>query len=78
MESKTFLLPGHKFCVRNIYVSQFSHPGKHKKKHCFRNNISEFSQALRTYAQVVNKAVNVVTSRCRFAKEGTELFISEC
>ena len=22
------------------YVSQFSHPGKHTKKHCFRNNVS--------------------------------------
>ena len=22
------------------YVSQFSHPGKHNKKHCFRNNVS--------------------------------------
>ena len=22
------------------YVSQFSHPGKHSKKHCFRNNVS--------------------------------------
>ena len=22
------------------YVSQFSHPGKKKKKHCFRNNVS--------------------------------------
>ena len=27
------------------YVSQFSHPGKHNKKHCFRNNVSKFSQA---------------------------------
>ena len=28
------------------YVSQFSHTGKHNKKHCFRNNVSKFSQAL--------------------------------
>ena len=34
------------------YVSQFSHihPGKHNKKHCFRNNVSQFSQAFRTSA----------------------------
>jgi len=77
MSQKHFCLPDTNF-ASETHVSLFSHPGKHKKKHCFRNNISEFSQALRTYAQVVNKAVNVVTSRCRFAKEGTELFISEC
>ena len=26
--------------LRPKHVSQFSHPGKHNKKHCFRNNVS--------------------------------------
>ena len=26
--------------LRPKHVSQFSYPGKHNKKHCFRNNVS--------------------------------------
>ena len=32
--------------LRSKHVSQFSHPGKHNKKHCFRKYVSLFSQAL--------------------------------
>ena len=33
---------------------------------------------LRLYAQVVIKTINVVISRCCFAEDGTDLFISAC
>ena len=36
---KHFCLPDTNF-ASETYVSQFSHPGKHNKKHCFRNNVS--------------------------------------
>ena len=42
---KHFCFPDTNF-ASETYVSQFSHPGKHNKKHCFRNNVSLFSQAL--------------------------------
>ena len=41
---KHFCLPDTNF-ASETYVSQFSQPGKHNKKHCFRNNVSLFSQA---------------------------------
>ena len=37
--------------LRPKHVSQFSHPGKHNKKHCFRNDVSSFSQALKAFKQ---------------------------
>ena len=36
---KHFCFPDTNF-ASETYVSQFSHPGKHNKKHCFRNNVS--------------------------------------
>ena len=36
---KHFCFPDTNF-ASETYVSQFSHPGKHKRKHCFRNNVS--------------------------------------
>ena len=42
---KHFCFPDTNFAFET-YVSQFSHPGKHNRKHCFRNNVSLFSQAL--------------------------------
>ena len=39
------------------YVSQFSHPGKHNKKRCFRNNVSWFSQAFIVAVSVVDAKV---------------------
>ena len=36
---KHFCFPDTNF-ASETYVSQFSHPGKHSKKHCFRNNVS--------------------------------------
>ena len=36
---KHFCFPDTNF-ASETYVSQFSHPGKHDKKHCFRNNVS--------------------------------------
>ena len=42
---KHFCFPDTNF-ASETYVSQFSHPGKHNKKHCFCNNVSLFSQAL--------------------------------
>ena len=41
---KHFCFPDTNF-ASETYVSQFSHPGKHNKKHCSRNNVSQFSQA---------------------------------
>ena len=38
-KQKHFCFPDTNF-VSETYVSQFSHPGKHNKKHCFRNNVS--------------------------------------
>ena len=43
---KHFCFPDTNF-ASETYVSQFSHPGKYNKKHCLRNNVSQFSQALR-------------------------------
>ena len=42
---KHFCFPDSNFASKT-YVSQFSHPGKNKKKHCFRNNVSKLSKAL--------------------------------
>ena len=36
---KHFCFPDTNF-ASETYVSQFSHPRKHNKKHCFRNNVS--------------------------------------
>ena len=36
---KHFCFPNTNF-ASETYVSQFSHPRKHNKKHCFRNNVS--------------------------------------
>ena len=36
---KHFCSPDTNF-ASETYVSQFSHPGKHNKKHCFCNNVS--------------------------------------
>ena len=36
---KNFCFPDTNF-ASETNVSQFSHPGKHNKKHCFRNNVS--------------------------------------
>ena len=36
---KHFCFPDTNF-ASETYVSQFSHPGKHNKKHCLRNNVS--------------------------------------
>ena len=36
---KHFCFPDTNF-ASETYVSQFSHPGKHNKKHCCRNNVS--------------------------------------
>ena len=36
---KHFCFPDTNFAFEK-YVSQFSHPGKHNKKHCFRKNVS--------------------------------------
>ena len=36
---KHFCFPDTNF-ASETYVSQFGHPGKHNKKHCFRNNVS--------------------------------------
>ena len=45
LNQKQFCFPDTNF-ASETYVSQFSHPGKHNKKHCFRNNASKFSQTL--------------------------------
>ena len=63
---KQILLLGNKKCfchgVKNIFVSRtqilcpkhmfpnLATPGKHNTKHCFRNNFSQFSQALTLHA----------------------------
>ena len=44
LSQKHFCLPEINF-ASETYVSQYSHSRKHNKKHCFRNNVSLFSQA---------------------------------
>ena len=44
--AKTFSASRTQILRPKTYVSQFSHPGKHNEKHCFRNNVSQFSLSL--------------------------------
>ena len=39
-KTKNVFACSQKHFASETYVSQFSRPGKHNKKHCFRNNVS--------------------------------------